>query len=258
MSCARVCSSVESGLLPRGLRLRDLCLARVQGCHRSVVGGLARIVVLAGDELLFVELLGTLPVEFLLLEVGLALGLRGDRGVIVGLSHFHARFCGLHISRLRFDVGARLNIFKVEQDVSLVDAVAFFYGNVGDLADALAENVGVVLGSNLAGGGNDRGEALAYHGPGLDGDRPFIQFVDAEPRSATQDDNQSRAGPQFLPRRHCVSAIQEEAGRESAERPSAIRRKNHLPARTSATQSIRQCRWAYHTTRRESRRHLPQ
>ncbi len=60
--------------------------------------------------------------------------------------------------RLRLDVGARLNIFKVKQDVTLVDAIAFFHGDVGDLADALAQNVGVVLGANLARGGDDRGE----------------------------------------------------------------------------------------------------
>ena len=70
----------------------------------------------------------------------------------------------------------------MKQDVALFHVVALFDHDVGDLADALAQNVGVVLGPDFTRGGDQRDQVLAADAAGLHGDDVLVRLVDADTR----------------------------------------------------------------------------
>ncbi len=127
----------------------------------EIVGGLLGVVVLLGHDAVFVERLGAVPIELLLFQVGLRvldIGLgglfRGDVGGNVGLG-------GGDGSLLAVDGGFLLHVLNGGDNLALGYFVAFLHIEVGDPAHGRCADVDIILGLDLAGAADDRGEILA-------------------------------------------------------------------------------------------------
>ena len=173
--------------------------------HGAVVGGFICVVFLLGDELLFVELLAALPIELRLGQIRLALGQRGHRRIVIGRRGFHPGLRRLNARHLGLDVGARLDILQVEQDVALLDVVTFLDHDIRDFPYALAQDVRIVLGANFTRGGHNGRQILPHYTARLHGDNALILLVDAVPGHASNDEGGAYSDRDFLPRLHCTN-----------------------------------------------------
>ena len=84
---------------------------------------------------------------------------------IVGFGGFYSRFSGGNPGALRVDVSLGLNAFEAQQNVTLLDVLAFFHRDRGDFAHAFPEHVRI--GERLhfsAGRGDSRCQVLAEGG----------------------------------------------------------------------------------------------
>ena len=100
----------------------------------EVVGGLLGVKVLLCHDAVFIEGLGAVPIELLLLEVGFGvfkIGLGGllgcDEGRDVGLG-------GGDGGLLAGDIGGLLHILDLRQCLALLHGVTFFHEEMGDAA----------------------------------------------------------------------------------------------------------------------------
>ena len=155
---------------------------RRSGRDRAVVSSFVCVEVLLGYELIFVEFLGALPIEFGLFQVRLALGERRHRGIVIRCGHAHARFGGADAGLLGLNVRARLDVFQVQQNVALLDVVAFFHHDFRDLPDALTQDVGVILWAGLRRRRSRRGQVLPDDLAALHRHNALVRLVDAVPR----------------------------------------------------------------------------
>src|SRR5262249_30214154 len=85
---------------------------------------------------------------------------------------------------------------------TLLHVVAFIDDDVRDLADALAEDVGIGLGADFTRGGDQGDEVLLGHVAGLNGYNVLVGFVDAEPDDSADDKDHPDCDCRFLPNLH--------------------------------------------------------
>ncbi len=130
--------------------------------HIGVIGGLLGVEVLLGHDAGLVEGLGALPVQALLLQIGLGVldvglgGLfRGNIGGDVGLG-------GGDGGLLAGDIGFLLHVLDGGDRLALLHHVALFHVEVGDAAHGGGAEVDVGLGLDLAGAADHRGQILPH------------------------------------------------------------------------------------------------
>ncbi len=167
---------LRRGLLALRTGLEQTRLVRVQGGGRGIIGRLLGIEILLGQELVLVQLLGAVEVQFGVLQIRLRMvddGLLRAQAIVgcfqpgfgrigIRLRRHHLRFLG---SNLRLG----LDILHPRHQLSLAHAVAFLHQNLGEQADGVGAYVDVILGLNLARGGYQASQVLAHHLSGLDG-----------------------------------------------------------------------------------------
>src|SRR6202012_55796 len=103
--------------------------------RRHVIGGLSRIVVRFGNQVVLVERLPALPVQILLLERSLRAEQIGLSGLFGGDIGVHVRLRRLNGGLLRRDVGRRLYIFHGRKNLPAFHVIALFYVEVSDAAN---------------------------------------------------------------------------------------------------------------------------
>ena len=130
--------------------------------HVDVVGGLLGVVVLLGQNAVLIESLGALPIQLLLLQIGLGVlhvglgGLfRGNIGSNVGLGGGDGRF-------LAGDIGLLLHILDGGHRLALLHHVTLFHIEVGDAAHRGGADIHIGLRLDLAGAADHRGQILAH------------------------------------------------------------------------------------------------
>ncbi len=74
----------------------------------------------------------------------------------------------------------------MQKNVALLHVIALFHHNIGDLPDAFAEDVRIILWSDFTGCSYDRGQILLDHLAGLHLHDTLIRLIDAVPRDATK------------------------------------------------------------------------
>jgi hypothetical protein len=143
-----------------GEGLGECGLALVQGGAGHVVGGFFGVEVLLGDELVVVKGLGTVEVEFFLLEIGFTLGDVGFGGLFRGDVAGNICAGGGDAGLLGGDGGLGLDALDRGQGGAGFDVVALLDIEVGDTPEGGGADVDVGLGFDLAGAVDDRGEVL--------------------------------------------------------------------------------------------------
>ena len=132
----------------------------------EIVIGLVGLVVLPRHDAGLVERLRAIPLQLFLLQIGLRVlhvglgGLFGSNiGGDVGLGGGDGGLLGVHRRLL-------LHAFNGRQNLALLYVIAFLHVEAGDAAKRRGAHVHNILGFDLAGAADDRGQILARHGGG--------------------------------------------------------------------------------------------
>src|ERR1022692_3912721 len=193
------------GLFALGPGLNQARAGLVHGrLLRVVEGGLA-LEVLPGAEFFLVEVPGAVGILLGAGEIGFGLDdgrLQGGHVVVGG---FQTGFRGIGIGLrgcptglLGFDVGGGLGVLNFGQQLALVDVVALTHQQFGDVAHGVGADVDVILGFDLAGGGDDAGQILPHHGPGLHRDQTALA-INRAGINARADDDEDGQGDDYFP-----------------------------------------------------------
>src|SRR6202023_318530 len=131
------------------------------------------------DDSSLEKALRAIPVETGTLKVGLRPCEVRLRGIQVG-------FGGDGIGARRFqrllgggDIGGRLHVFELRQQLALPDPITFMDIKVSDLSERIGPDVDVSLRLDLARGGHDGRKILALRPTRLDRDYALVGLMDA-------------------------------------------------------------------------------
>ena len=109
----------------------------------------------------FIEALGALPIQALLLQIGLGLLDVGFGGLFRGNTGGNIRLGGGDGGLLAGNTGLLLHVLDGGHGLALLDHVPFLHIEVGDAAHGGGAHVYIGLGLDLAGAADDRGQILA-------------------------------------------------------------------------------------------------
>ena len=143
-----------------------------------------------------------LPIELRLGEIGLALRRLSrprNRNCSGG---FHSRLRCVDAGYLRLDVGSRLDVLQMKQDVSLLNVVTLFDHDIRDLPNALAQHICIGLRTHFTRGCNQRDQVLAGNACRLHGNDVLVRLVNAEPGDSPDNEDRRHSDRCLLPNLH--------------------------------------------------------
>src|SRR5579863_10549479 len=198
---------LRSHLVETGLRREHVRPGRIDGGELGVVGSFALIVVLFGDQTVLKETLTSFPIESCLFQVGLCLQQVGLRGLVACFASLNSGFSGVDGGRLSLYVGVGLDVFLSQEDLTLLNVVAFLDHDRRDPAKSLRGHIGIRSGLDFSRGGDLGDQTLLWSDlRGLHGDHALIRLVYAKEHNSAENRHGADANTYFLPRLHGVSS----------------------------------------------------
>src|SRR5208282_2162083 len=155
-----------------------------------------------GDEGRVVQTLGAVPIELGVDGVGLGAVQVRARGLEGGIGRNRVGFRRLHGRAIEIDVGQRLHVLKLRQQLSLLYAVAFLDVQLDDPAHGIGSDVRVGLGLDFTRGADHRSQVLFLRFSGLYRHQVLLAFVNGDGDDDAESQRRANSDQHFLPGLH--------------------------------------------------------